>query len=97
MVVSFWPLIKFWMVFVASESLFSVPCVIVQVLCCRQASGMVVVAEDVRINVGLPSVSKGDHHHLRHRGLIDLALGHQFKIKLIVTLCTLTIEFSLNS
>ena len=59
MVVSFWPLIKFWMVFVASESLFSVPCVIVQVLCCRQASGMVVVAEDVRINVGAPFCEQG--------------------------------------
>ena len=39
-------------------------------------------------------MSKGNHHPLRHRGLIDLALGHQFKIKLIVALCTLTIAFT---
>ena len=59
MVVSFWPLIKFWMVFVASKSLFSVPCVITQVLGCRQASGMAVVAEDARVNVGAPFCEQG--------------------------------------
>ena len=46
-------------------------------------------------------MSKGDHHHLRHRGLIDLALDHQFNLESILanlcTECTLTIEFSLNS
>ena len=47
------------MVFVALEWLFSVPCVIAQVLGCLQALSVVVVAEDVRINVGAPFCEQG--------------------------------------